>query len=286
MKTNLLLTLSLLIVPLLSGLNTNHNDLDLLPDIFEQKNAKLKRISRSWAGSKIWHITTEYEYDNLGRISKVSTPKYDVYTGKGKIIGVIDYKIYFYHAQNQLKEIKHYGSIGFHGDKLAKEATYKYSYDKYGNKLKEVCEYIPAKDTLYYYDINDRKVGYSQNITDSTLYFYDEKNRLKRQEIYQGEYGPFVGKLIYSFEYEYEYDNQGKLVAETVYNSGESKTKNHKNIYQKELKVKTEIFWGKNEIKTEITLSYDKKDNLIYLKSRELSSWSSQGSFDLKYEYY
>jgi len=281
MKSNILLTIFILNVFLFSGFNINHNDLYSLPDILEQENVKLKRISRSWR-SNIWIIITEYEYDSLERISKVSTPKYDVYTKKGKIIGVIDYQIYFYNAENQLEKIKHYGSIPFHGDKLAKEATYKYLYDKDGNKLKEVREYIPAKDTIYYW-VNDRKIGYSQNITDSTLYFYDENNRLKRKEVYQGEYGPFVGKLIYSFEYEYEYDNQGNLVEETCYSG---KVKAFKHFYQNGLKVKTENFWGKNEIKTETTLFYNKKGNLIYLKSRELSNTSSQMSFDLKYEYY
>jgi len=280
MKANILLIFFILSVFLFSGFNINHHNLDSLPDISEQENVKLKRISRGW-GSDIWFIITEYEYDSLERISKVSNPKYDVYTEEGKIVGVNDYQIYFYNDENQLEKIKHYGSIPFGGDKLAEEATYQYSYDKDGNKLKEVREYIPTKDTIYYW-VNDKKTGYSQNITDSTLYFYDENNRLKREEIYHGEYGPFVGKLIYSFEYEYEYDNQGKLVAETCY-SGESKTFKH--IYQNGLKVKSEYFWGNNEIKTERKYFYDDKGNLIYLKSAELSMMSSQMSFDLKYEY-
>ena len=144
-----------------------------------------------------------------------------------------------------------------------------------------MCEYIMAKDTVYYF-VNDRKTGYSQNITDSTLYFYDDNNRLKRQEIYQGEHGPFVGKLQYSFEYEYEYDDQGKLVAEICY-SGKSRQFRH--IYQNGLKVKTEDYWGNNDIRSEIKYFYDKKDNMIYLRSREISRFSSFGPFDLKFEY-
>lgn len=249
--------------------------------VMEQESTKLKQISRSWTGSKIWHVITEYEYDSLGRISKVSTPKYDVYTGEGKITGAVNYKIYFYNADNQLEEIKNYGSITCQGYKLAKEATYKYSYDKNGNKLKEVSEYIMA-DSIYYW-VGDNKIGYSQNIIDSTLYFYDDKNRLIREEKYEGEHGPFVGKLMYTHDYEYEYDDQGKLVAETCY-SGE--WKRFKHIFEKGLKVKTENFRGQSKnISNETHYFYDEKGNRIYLESREMSSFSSLLPFDLKYEY-
>ena len=140
------------------------------------------------------------------------------------------------------------------------------------------------KDSIYYW-VNDIKKGYSQNITDSTLYIYDENNRLKRQEIYQGEHGPFVGKLIDSYGYEYEFDNQGQLVVETCYYSGE--TRLFKHFYQKGLKVKTEDFGGLSDrVSSEIKYFYDEKDNLIYLESREISTMTSFGPFDLKYEYY
>ena len=259
-----------------STINTPKKDLDSISDILKQGNTKLKQILWRREGSKIWYITVGYEYDSLGRISKVSNPKYDVYTKEGKIIGLLDYEIYFYNAKNQLEEIKHYGSITCQGDKSAKEATYKYSYDKDGNKIKEVREYIMEKDSIYYW-VDDRKIGYSQIITDSILNFYDDNGRLKRQERYEGEHGPFVGKLT-SFS-EYEYDLQGKLVAETAY-SGKSITKH---IYQKELMVKTEHYWS-NEMAYHIKLFYNKKGNLIYLEFRT-GSRRMFPSFDLKYEY-
>ena len=265
-----------------------------ISDVFEQENTKLKRISKSWAGSNIWHITTEYEYDSLGRISKVSTPKYDEYTEKGEIIGLFNYRIYFYNSENQLETINHYGSfrdyLHWFSENEAtfqelseNEVTCKYSYDKYRNKLKEVCRYISATDSFCYV-VNGRLTRYYQkDRADSTLYFYDENNRIKREEKYLSVHGHSGGEPQTIFEYKYEYDNQGKLVTETCYSGG---SRIFKHIYQNGLKVKTETYWGNNEIRNETKYFYDEKDNLIYLESREISRLSSFAPFDLKFEYY
>ena len=87
---------------------------------------------------------------------------------------------------------------------------------------------------------------------------------------------------------EYEYDNQGKLVKETIYSGTDKKPVQYsKHSYQNGLNVKTEIFNINNNEKTrEIRRYYDRNDNLIYLESEELSMYSSAMSSVTKYEYY
>jgi len=247
------------------------------------KNAKLKRISSIHVvlfneelsckkyltdPEAIWYVESDYEYDHLGRLSKVSRPKYE----DGKINGVSSYNIYAYNAKNQLEKIEYYVANIYQG--IQRSSTYSYSYDKEGNKRKEVISYPIASHLL-----------------DSTLYYYENK-RLKREEKYSdGYHGTefWHNKLVTYIEY--EYDNQGNLVKETSYYADsagqEIPVRYNKHSYQDGLNVKTEFFYYNNNQKMrEIRRYYDKNNNLIYLESQELLMTSSQSSYVSKYEYY
>ena len=85
-------------------------------EINNVNNAKLKQISTMYLvlyneelsykpyvtnPEKIWHVTSGYEYDNVGRISKISK----MYNN-GTNNEVIGYDIYTYNEKNQLEKVK------------------------------------------------------------------------------------------------------------------------------------------------------------------------------------
>ena len=252
-------------------------------DILYPKGAKLKQVSsvESVNSKKTGLITSQYEYDELGRISKVSCPMYKDGTPayeNGTIVGLFYYDIYFYNNKSQLEKIMNYHHNIYTGFPNLKNKFY--TYDNSGNKLKVVIEYPLA----------------SPPRMDSTLYYYDN-NRLKREDKYEdGYFGrePWRSELITYIEY--EYNNQGELVKENYYSPEDNKPYSYSSSlpgdnkpyliithnYQNDVNVKTEY---SNKIR-EIRRYYDKNNNLIYLESKELSLFSSMTSFVMKYEYY
>jgi len=240
----------------------------IVQDILYAKDSKLKNISSvESVNSKMGgSIITQYEYDDRGRISKVSQPMYE----NGTVVGLYSYSDYVYNSEGLLEKTVYYHSNNYEG--FTNLQTNTYSYDKDGNKRKEVIVYPRALPFR----------------TDSTLYYYDN-NRLKRENKYEeGYFGsePWRSKLIMYIEY--EYDNQDKLVKETVYSATDNTPIQYSvHSYRNGLIVKTEIFSIKNDLKArEIRRYYDKNDNLIYLESEELAWYSSSTSYVTKYEYY
>lgn len=244
-------------------------------DVLHEKSSKLKHISyvESVESKETGMIFIQYEYDEKGRISKVSQPRYESGTPmfeNGTIIGLFSYSDYVYNSEGLLEKIiyNHFNiNAGF-----LNLRTYTYSYDNNGNKQKEVIEYPQI----------------TQNRVDSNLYFY-VNNRLIREDKYENGFfgsGPWRSVLVTYIEY--EYDNQGKLIKETNY-SGTNNTplQVSAHSYQNGLKVKTEIFNSNSQQKIrEIRRHYDTNDDLIYLESEELSTYSSTLSYVAKYEYY
>ena len=237
-------------------------------NVLYAKGSKLKQISNIYGG-ETWYPQSEYEYDNLGRISKVAHPMYE----NGKMIGDIGYETYIYNTKNQLEKIIYYNSNLYAG--FLNLQTYIYSYDNNGNKLKTLIEYPVI------------------NETDSILYFY-EGNRLVRENKYSygtffdGDNNAYTGLSSYT---KYEYDNQGNLVKEANYSRVNDTFLGFSvHIYQDGLNVQTDVFINYNVIGQtklrEIRRYYDNNDNLIYLESEELSPLSSSMSYINKYEYY
>jgi len=244
-------------------------------DVLYSRDSKLKQVSyvKSVQQKETGMITAQYEYDEQGRISKVSQPMYENGTPmceNGTIVGLFSYSNYVYNNKGQLEQIVHFHSNINEG--FINLQTNTYSYDNDGNKRKEVIVYPRALPFR----------------TDSTIYYYDN-NRLKRENKYEeGYFGsePWRSELIMYIEY--EYDNQNKLVKETIYSAKDNTPIQYSvHSYQSGLNVKTEIFNIKNDQKIrEIRRHYDKNDNLIYLESEELSMYSSAMSYVTKYEYY
>ena len=243
-------------------------------DVVFPKGSKLKQISyvESVQSKEAGLIITQYEYDEQGRIRKVSQPMYESGTSmfkKGTIVGLYSYSDYEYNSEGLVEKISYYHSNVNAG--FLNLRTYTYTYDSNQNKQKEVIEYPQI----------------SQNRVDSTQYFY-ENNRLVRENNYEdGYFGSEPWRSVLIRFVEYEYDNQGKLVRETNY-SGEDNTPVQYGVhsYRNGLNVKTEVFnAGNNQKMREIRRYYDKNDNLIYLESEELSMLSSAMSYVVKYDY-
>jgi len=275
MKTKNLFVIMMFILPLLlvsCGKNEMDDDFVIndyrVQNVLYAKGSKLKQVSNRYGG-ETWYPQSEYEYDNLGRISKVSSPMYE----NGKIIGLISYNDYVYNSKDQLERIIYYNANIYAG--FLNLQTHIYSYDNNGNKLKTLIEYPVI------------------NETDSILYFY-EGNCLVRENIYRygtffdGDNNAYTGLSSYT---KYEYDNQGNLVKEENYSRVNDTLLGFSvHSYQDGLNVKTEVFVyyniiGKTKLR-EIRRFYDKNDNLIYLESQELSILSSTMGYAAKYEYY
>lgn len=229
------------------------------------KGSKLKQISYAESvGAKGGLIIVQYEYDQQGRIYKVSQPMYENGTSMvedRKIVGLFSYSTYVYNAKNQIEKIDYYHSnidAGF----LNLETSI-YSYDEDGNNIKIQKEYPQI------------------NETDVISYFYED-GQLLREDHYDG-----FSKKVHTY-IKYEYNNLGELTQEISY-SGEDNLPYYvtKHGYQDGLNVISEIFnLSNNEKIREIKRYYDKNDNLIYLESKELSLLSSAMSYVSKYEYH
>lgn len=236
-------------------------------DIVYAKNSKLKQISRveSVTTKETGVILTQYEYDEQGRISKVSIPMYD----NGTMAGLVSYSNYIYNSAGLLEKIINNDYNIYKGFLNLK--TYIYSYDNKGKKQKEVIKYPQ----------------FSQNRVDSTLYFY-VNNRLIREDKYEnGYFGSEDWSSLLIKYIKYEYDSKGKLVKETIYSGTDNKPYQFSlHSYQGGLNVKTEIFSVDNQKIREIRRYYDKNDNLIYVDYNELLKISSAVGYIAKYEYY
>jgi hypothetical protein len=246
-------------------------------DILYAQAGKLKQISHveSVGSKETGMIITQYEYDEQGRISKVSQPMYEDGTSmfkNGTIVGLYSYSDYVYNSEGLLEKIIDNHSNINAGFLILSRRTY--SYDNNGKKQKEVITYPQM----------------TQNRVDSTVYSY-VNNRLIREDKYEdGYFGSEPWRSVHVSYIIYEYDNQGKLVKETDY-SGMDNTPSQYSVhsYQNGLNVKTEIFnidVGNYQKIREIRRHYDESDNLIFLESEELSMYSSSMSYVTKYEYY
>jgi len=255
MNTNALL-IGLLIFVFLPGCEKDNN-VTRITNYAE--NAKLKRILlyASIDSEEPIAIDSEYEYDSLGRVQKVTAPMHD----DGKIVGTIRYDLYEYNSKGQLARISNYnaninsptGFINLHNRV--------YFYSDEGLKIKELIEYPQIGSfeyTLFTYS-GDKLIKAEK---------YDNMDKLERNNSY--EYN-VVGELIK--EIAYAYDNAILSVTNTFYKNG--------------VNTLTEVYWGNQEIKTrEIRKTYDSSGNLIIKESDELSILSSAMSHVLRYEYF
>lgn len=223
-----------------------------------QANAKLKQVllfSNIDSQDPI-SIVEEYEYDDHGKISKVSSPMYD----NGTIVGTIKYDLYEYNSSGQLRKIINYNAnlnspTGFIN---LKNTSFNYSTD--GKKIKETIEY-PLGGIIEYSEFE------YQNGLLSTIKKYS-------------------GNHLENYT-EFQYDKSHKLIRETFYASDDQCISYTIHSYTGALQTKTDIYtYPTNAHYRSINRTFDKNNNIIILESKELSLYSSMMSHVLRYKYF
>jgi hypothetical protein len=123
MKTQYLTTAFIGLILLISGCESKlDNDSGSFPDyqtdeVLYPEKARLKCVYVTHYGGgrhldisqidpEYVYIASEYEYDALGRISKVSSPMYD----NGSVSGLYSYDLYKYDSNNRLERKESYHS--------------------------------------------------------------------------------------------------------------------------------------------------------------------------------
>jgi hypothetical protein len=202
------------------------------------------------------NIVEEYEYDDSGNISKVSTPMYD----NGTIVGTIKYDIYEYNASGRLIKIMNYNAnlnspTGFIN---LKNTSFSYSAD--GKKIRETIDY-PFINSSEYSDFEYKNgqlikiIKYSHNILENYT--------------------------------EYQYDKSGNVLKEIFYASDDQCLRYTIHSYTGSLQTKSDLYtYPENTHYRSINRTFDKNSNIITLESKELSLFSSLMSHVLRYKYY
>jgi hypothetical protein len=253
MKTKLsLLGMCSLVIFILSSCQKDDSEINSA-----QGNAKLKQVllfSNIDSQDPI-SIVEEYEYDDNGKISKVSSPMYD----NGTIVGTIKYDLYEYNSSGQLMKIINYNAninspTGFIN---LKNTSFNYSTD--GEKIKETIEY-PLGGISEYSDFE-----YQNGLL----------SKIKK----------YSGNKLESYT-EFQYDKSDKLIKETLYASDDQRISYTIHSYSGSLQTKSDLYTSTNDHYRSINRTFDKNNNIIVLESKELSLYSSMMSHVLRYKYY
>ena len=229
-------------------------------DIPAQPGAKIKHILvyPGVDATAPQYVESEYEYDSLGRISRVTHP---MYTDREED-GTREYELYQYDLHGKLQEISNYNYNATPGLGFINLWNRTYSYSSDGRLYKVTTSYgNPADDQYTVYHYEDKRVVLTENYRNgNTLENYNVKEYNKKGEfIKESDYSP---------------DNQ--LQAYTLHS------------YSDGLQVLSQVYHTFPEVYMirKIERTFDNNGNLDVLLSSELAPWSSMMSYKLKYEYY
>jgi len=240
MRTDCLLRFGVLIFIFLLSCQKESNILPV--------NARLKQVLLYNLLTSTEPIDTieEYEYNESGQISKMSTP--------------VDYNLYAYNSSGQLDKITNYYSNTNSPTGFIILKIYTYSYRNDGRKEKEFIEYPRINNTEY------------------SLFSYTE-GRLTRIEKY--DTGNKLKEVV-----QYEHDGNGRPVKEIMYTGNNIPFQWTINSFSNGLMIKSETYKDEAyELKVrEIKRTYDENKNLKILESIEGPN-SSLISHVLRYKY-
>jgi hypothetical protein len=260
-NTKFIVSIGILIMPIF-GCN---KDTDLSDCGQLYGNAKLKRVLEfSSIGSSVpLRILEQYEYDELGRISKFSLPM-----GIDTNIDnrVYYYDLYEYNSVSQLIRKARYNANVYSPSGYYNQSNFIYTYSSDGKVTKEYIEY-PLIGSFSY-----------------SLYLYS-KDKLVKIEKYKMDTDELESYL------EYEYDKCGRLAKENIVNMSYTEFIYFtKHSYQNGLNFKSDDYAGRSasniEHIREMLKTYDTENNLILNEINELQEFSTQPSRVIRYEYY
>jgi len=237
-------------VVLVAVLPACQNDTDILPEY--AANARLKQtvIYNLYNSNDDGWVSEVYEYDQQGRIAKVSTPH-------GTTDAIVQYRVYVYSDDGTLSAIEHYNH-NIHG--FLNLQTQHFSYSAEGLLTEELIEYPEISST------------------ERNVYQY-EGGLLKKLERYNSsdDLSTFVTM---------EYNGSGVLTKENTF-SGAGELLNYSlHDYKNGLRVESKHFTDTNDPIKKEQRRYDSNGNLIELKSINIAPWLSSVSFVMKYEYF
>jgi hypothetical protein len=223
-----------------------------------QANAKLKQVLlfSNIDSQEPISIVEEYEYDDNGKISKVSSPMYD----NGTIVGTILYDLYDYNSSGQLIKIRNYNS-----------------------NLNSATGFINLKNTLYNYSTDGEKI---KETIEYPLGGINEYSDFEYQNGLLSKIKKYSGNKLESY-IEFQYNQSDKLIKETLYASDDQCISYTIHSYTGSLQTKSDFYtYPDNAHYRSIIRTYDKNNNIITLESKELSLYSSVMSHVLRYKYY
>lgn len=227
-------------------------------DTYVSSNAKLKQVVlySTLDSEEPINIVEEYEYDDAGKITKVSSPMYN----NGIIVGTIKFDLYEYNSSGQLIKINNYNANGNSPTGFINLKNTLFEYSPEGKKIKEIIEY-PLAGIFEYSD-------------------FEYKNGLLSKT------KKYSGTKLESFTV-YEYDKSDRLIKELFYaHDGQCLTYTI-HTYIGSLQTKSDLYvFSSNSHYRSINRIFDKNSNIIALESKELSLYSSLMSHVLRYEYY
>lgn len=227
-------------------------------DTTASTNAKLKQVLLySTIDSKEpISIVEEYEYDNDGRISKVSSPMYN----NGTVVGTIKYDLYEYSSSGQLIKINNYNANLNSPTGFINLKNRSFDYSSAGKKIKETIEFPLGGISEYFY--------------------FEYKNGLLSKT------NKYSGNKLESYT-EYEYDKSDRVIKELFYAVDGQCLTYTIHTYTGSLQTKSDLYtFPSNSHYRSINRIFDKNNNIIALESKELSLYSSLMSHVLRYEYY
>lgn len=220
-------------------------------------NAKLKQVLlySTLDSKEPMSIVGEYEYDEAGRISKVSDPMYI----NGTITGTHEYDLYNYNSLGQLIKINHY-TAKFDSPEFTNLKNTSYEYLPDGKKMIETIEY-PLAGISEYSDFE-----YANGILSKTSKYW--RNKLESYIVY-------------------EYDNSNKLIKELFYTADGKCLTYTTHTYTGSLQTKSDFYvFSTNDHFRSVNRFFDKNNNILTLESKELKLYSNALSCVFRYEYY
>lgn len=254
MKTKLsLFGLCSLIILVLSSCQKDQSEITSFPS-----NAKLKQVLlfSNIDSQEPISIVNEYEYNDKGLISKVTSPMYD----NGTIVGTIKYDLYEYNSSDQLIKIMNYNANSNSPTGYINLHNTIYLYSSEGEKIKESIEY-PMIGTSEYTDFE-----------------YKNGQLIKAKRYSHNELESYT---------EYQYNKSGLLIKESFYASDDKCLSYTVHTYEGTLQTKSDIYiYSDNSHYRTINRTFDQNNNLVTLESKELSLYSSMMSFVYRYKYY
>jgi hypothetical protein len=222
-----------------------------------QANARLKQeFLYNIDSQTMIGLVKEYEYDDLGRISRTSTPMYV----NGSVTGTLSFNLYYYDSSGHLEKIANYNANINSPTGFINLSNLIYEYSLAGLKTKESVEY-PASGIKEYtnYEYMEGRLTvsrkYSNNQLESfTQYLYDNSGRIKKELMYASD---------------------GQCLNYTIH------------TYSGSQQVKSEFFtYSDNVLYRSVSRTFDEGNNLINLESKEMVPSSSMMSYVMKYIYY